>query len=249
MNPIKNVLRTLLNTCGYDVRKTSHLGLDPLNDIEQILGRSPRVVFDVGAHLGETAVLYAKKFPRATIHSFEPSPKTFAELQAVLKPYPNVRAVNVALGDAKGNRTLHMNQSSGTDSLLSSAGQLSDAAMAQLTKTIVEVPVAVRTLDEYCQANDIAFIDLLKMDVQGFELEVLQGARDLLAEQRIALIYSEVSFERFYEEQPFFQDVYVRLIEQGFQLVDLYGHARSAFQALRWCDALFVHPAALKKSR
>jgi len=248
MNPMKNILKSLLNTCGYDIRKTTHLGLDPLNDIEQILGRSPHLIFDLGAHLGETAVLYAEKFPQAAIHSFEPSPKTFLALQAALKAYPNVRPVNIALGDAMGTRTLHMNQSSGTDSLLSSAGQCSDAAMAELTKTVVEVPVTMQTLDEYCRANDVQFIDLLKMDVQGFELHVLQGARRLLAEHAIALIYTEVSFESFYEGQPFFHEVYTRLIDQGFQLVDLYGHSRSLSQALRWCDALFVHPTARKKT-
>lgn len=247
MNPIKSVLKRLLNVCGYDIRKTNHLGLDPLNDIQQILGRSPCMIVDLGAHLGETAVAYAEKFPHATIHSFEPSPRTFAALKANLQAYSNVRPVNMAMGDTGGTGRLHLNESSATNSLLSSAAQVSDASISQMTKTVDEVSVTVQTLDGYCRANDIQFIDLLKMDVQGFELHVLQGARRLLVEQQIALIYTEVSFEPFYEGQPFFQDVYARLINHGFQLVDLYGHTRSPCRALRWCDALFVHPATLKK--
>jgi len=226
----------------------THLGLDPLNDIEQILGRSPRLIFDLGAHRGETAMAYAEKFPQATIHSFEPSPKTFAALEANVRAYSNVRPVNIAMGDTEGTRRLHLNESSATNSLLSSVPEFSDVSIAQLTRTVDEVTVAVQALDDYCRANNIQFIDLLKMDVQGFELRVLQGARRLLTEEGIALIYTEVLFESLYQGQPFFPDVYARLIDHGFQLVDLYGHARWPNQAARWCDALFVHPAALKKS-
>ncbi len=78
MKSPKSLLRKFFLTLGYDIRKTSHIGLDPCSDIQRLFGRrSLSVIFDVGAHTGESAIDYADQFPDATIYSFEPSPATY----------------------------------------------------------------------------------------------------------------------------------------------------------------------------
>jgi FkbM family methyltransferase len=243
---MKTLIKRALAWCGYDLRKTSQVGLDALNDVQRILGaHAPQTILDVGAHHGETAVDLARKFPRAAIHSFEPCPATFAELKANVGRFPNVTPVNLALGDQSGRQTLHVNQFSATNSLLAASAQIADPVTRDLLACREEVAIAVTTLDAYCEAKGIAFVDLLKMDVQGFELHVLRGAERFLAAKKVLMIFTEASFEALYEGQAAFTELYARLAAQGFQLVDLYGHTRNARQGIRWCDLLFVNPSAL----
>jgi len=230
---------------GYDIRKVSHIGLDVINDIEAIYRPgSPRIIFDVGAHRGETAAVFSSRFPASQIHSFEPSPETFTALQNHVSHLKNVRPVNVALGRSAGVNTLHINKSTATNSLLCRA-RVEDKIIADLMEPVTAKTVTVQTLDEYCAGAGIEVVDVLKMDVQGFEIEVLGGGQRLLGQARIPLVYCEVSFKTLYKDQPLFEDVCRELVQNGFELVDLYGHVRSQLGSIQWCDALFVHPVAL----
>lgn len=182
MNPLKSLLKSALCLCGYELRKTSQFGLDAIRDMRQILGvAGKQTIFDVGAHEGETAVPYAENFPGATIHSFEPFPRAFGRLQSDVSRFANVKPVNLALGDKLEERLLHVNRSSPTNSILTASPQVGDGATLQLMTPVEQIPVQVVTLDAYCRDQNVSFIDLLKMDVQGYELHVLRGARRLLA--------------------------------------------------------------------
>jgi FkbM family methyltransferase len=251
MNPFKKLVRSALARCGYEIRKIAPAYESaPLKVLQDIFGRKPpRLIFDVGAHHGETASHYAQAFPDAIIHSFEPSPESFAALVSHVAHLPNVKPVNLALGDTIGERTLHLNQFSPTNSLLKNASELMDDSTAQLMKPVAELAISVRTVDDYCRSEEIEFIDLLKMDVQGFELHVLRGAQASLAAEKVAMLYLEICFEHLYEGQASFSRVYDCLIESGFQFVDFYDQVRAPHHALRWCDALFIHPAAFQRSR
>ena len=243
---MKKLIQWTLRWCGYELRKTSTVGLEVFNDVQGILGaRTVQTLFDVGAHLGETAVEWAAKYPQAVIHSFEPCGASFEQLQANVRRFPKVKPVNLALGDRIGCQNLHVNAFSATNSLLAAAPQIGDPTTKDLLACTGEVSIQVSTVDAYCQENGIEFLDVLKMDVQGFELQVLRGAERFLKEQRIAFIFTEVSFEALYQGQAAFPELYARVSEQGFQLVDLYGHVRNAHHGIRWCDLLFVNPATL----
>ena len=81
-------------------------------------------------------------------------------------------------------------------------------------------------------------IDFLKIDVQGYELEVLKGsARSLLD---VAVIYIEVSFVELYKQQPLFFDIHAFLTKFGFKLFNLYELSSSTTGRLLWCDAVYI---------
>src|SRR5262249_51839825 len=80
----------------------------------------------------------------------------------------------------------------------------------------------MKTLDEYCVENDIPTIDILKSDTQGFDLEVIKGARELLTRKAIHLIYMEVILSDMYKGLPTVEEIYTFLTEQGFDLVSFY---------------------------
>ena len=105
-----------------------------------------------------------------------------------------------------------------------------------------EVPVVA--LDDYCAEAGLTRVDLLKIDTQGFELNVLTGAERLLRSGAVRAVYLEVNFAPLYEGQPRADAVLAHLWDRGYDLVTFYGqHYRRGRAA--WTDALFAHRSAL----
>src|SRR5688572_12427974 len=105
---VKRRILHLVARGGYDIEKVQGfppyrflrripLGHDPLADAIRIHPGTIRTVFDVGAHVGQSAALFADTFAGARIHSFEPDPNSFRELQRAASGYSGVTAVNAAV--------------------------------------------------------------------------------------------------------------------------------------------------------
>lgn len=163
-----------------------------LNILRNNIGvRNAPILFDAGANVGHYTGLLMAVFPNAQIHSFEPARQTFANLQRntqerVAQYAGQVHLNNFGLSDSISEATLHYDrESSGLASLYDR--QL-DYFGIDYSKSET---VKLSTLDDYCTANNIDRIDFLKMDVEGHELKVLQGAERMLAESRIDNIQME----------------------------------------------------------
>jgi FkbM family methyltransferase len=144
---------------------------------------SARVVFDVGANIGDWTAAALRINPQAQYHCFEPSRATFAGLQE--RNFPaNVTLNNRALGAAQEQKTLHIfAERLGANSLYDRKG--TDAATQRLET------IDVDTLDDYCRRTGIDRIDMVKIDTEGHELAVLQGALEMLRAGRIETIQFE----------------------------------------------------------
>lgn len=132
------------------------------------------VVFDVGAHIGCFTLKAARKVGESgRVVSFEPSSENFKllSLNVSSNNYTNSKLFNVAVGAAPGTATLHLGNRRGTNSLLS------EANVDQVG--VEEVPI--RTLDSVAEELELSKVDFLKIDVEGFELEVLKGAQNVLS--------------------------------------------------------------------
>jgi hypothetical protein len=112
----------------------------------------------------------------------------------------------------------------------------SGAAWGEVVRTS---RVAVTTLDAFAEQQQLPFIHLLKSDTQGFELEVFKGARKLMAQSRILLIFCEVIFSDMYEGLPRFHEILQFMEENGFTLVSVY-EQRFKNGVVSWADVLFV---------
>lgn len=147
------------------------------------------VVLDVGANTGSYAAAVARLAPSARIIAFEPHPATFRRLQERLAAIDrgHVEAVNLAVGDASGILELH----DFADADGSTQASLSAEAVALYGAGVVSHPVEVTTLDDFLAARDIGCVDYLKIDTEGYDLNVLKGARRALAEGRIRVIQFE----------------------------------------------------------
>jgi FkbM family methyltransferase len=229
-----------LHRWGYHIIRLGPdaLGGDPYQDLANLSRPARPLVFDVGANLGQTVGKLRKVLPEATIHSFEPGPGTFAQLQKNCRDLPGVTLWNMGLGSQPGELKFYENSQSELSSFL----PLGPEGWGEVQR---EVTVSVDTIDHFCQQHSIDFIDILKTDTQGFDLEVLKGAEQMLSGGRIGLVYTEISIAEIYQNGACLDELYGWMRGHGYRLVTFY---RMAFRGglASSTDALFAHPGYLK---
>jgi FkbM family methyltransferase len=231
---VKQIIKQLLLSAGYEVRKVStEVGLDPFRDLQRLAGTGPKVIIDVGANIGQSIWNFHHAFRQPTIHAFEPGVETFAKLQSLTSGLLGLHLNNYALGSEAGVMQFRANSRPEMSSLL-------EPSVDCWGRVEERRDTVVKTLDEYCVEQNIPAIDILKSDTQGFDLEVIKGARELLSRRAIHLIYMEVILCDMYKGLPSVDEIYSFLTEQGFNLVSFYQfqyqHPRAA-----WTDALFAN--------
>lgn len=235
MKHLRHRLRLLTrDLTGYDF----HI-YDPdrqynqFTDAVALLGAaSPITAFDVGANKGQTIDALTSAFPNATIHAFEPSPQTFAQLAPLASN--RIRLNQCGVGSAAGELEFNENDQSALSSFL----PLGPGGWGSITGT-VKVPVT--TIDEYASKNRIDHIHLLKIDTQGFDLEVIKGASKMMDEGRISLMLTEITIDGLYLGLPRFDEIYGFMADRGYVLTGFYDMKRRG-RILGWFDAMFASP-------
>lgn len=210
---------------------------------ELLSDRDVQSIFDVGANSGETTAYYHALFPKATIHSFEPFPQEFDTLAERFRGDPRVLPSQTAISNQIGRTCFHVNQNSATNSLLPSttqSGYWTDSP--QDLKHVRQLEVPITTIHAYCTQNGISAIDILKIDAQGTERRVLEGAAEELRQGSIALVHTEMQIVPVYEGQVFFYELAAYLSRFGYGLFGIYNMAYAANGQAKWCDAIFLSP-------
>lgn len=169
------------------------------------------VVFDVGANVGDYTLEILERNPRAHVFAFEPHPKNFAKLHA-LADQPNVTLFNLALGAEDGELPFfdYRNQDGSSHASL----------YREVIETLhhadsVEHKVPVRRLADIAEEQDVRHVDLLKVDTEGHEYAVFEGAEPLLRRGAIDVIHFEFN-EMNVVSRRFFKDFWDFLPEYDF---------------------------------
>jgi len=213
------------------------IGKDPLLDMIRRLKNNKPVIFDVGANIGQSIERFKKVLPNSVMYSFEPSARPFIGLREVAARYSGTNVFQAALGSSNGTLTLYENSSSDMNSFL----EMGDGGSGEV---IGKATVQVKTIDSFCAENNIDYIDILKIDAQGFDFEVIKGAKEMIAAGNIRLLYFEIIFSDMYKNVPRFSEVYDFLLDHGFIMVSLYEfHYQKDLAG--WTDGLFIHQSAL----
>jgi FkbM family methyltransferase len=238
---LRNTVSAALDRLGYEVHRKQPPGWgdDAFGDQRRLLEGAPvDTVLDLGANAGDTTHQYRTLFPSATIHAFEPFPDVHRQLAERFAADPRIRAHQLAVTDAPGRRRFYVNDAHVTNSLLPHNPASPEWAWASGDGLGRSIDVAAITLDEFCRAEGLARIDLLKMDIQGGEAMALKGAAHLLERRAVRLIYTEVLFAPLYDGQASFCDVQGILSGYGYQLFGLYNLMHGE-RGLGWGDAIF----------
>lgn len=232
----------MLNRLGIIAfRRSSRIYLpeeDSYRVVSRLVGCVNPVVIDGGAHRGGAVDTLSRLLPGATFHCFEPDPDLGPELSRRFVHAPRVHIVQAALGERTGKARFNINVSRPTSSLLPS-GESLQQDIKELSRLVEQVDVDVVAIDDYCRNNAIDRVDIIKLDLQGYDYKALLGAQTTLAGARVVLV--EVLFAELYAGCGLFPDVLRLMQEEGFQLFTLCGLHYGDNDRLLWADAIFTH--------
>jgi FkbM family methyltransferase len=192
-------------------------------------------ILDVGANEGQFAAAANRKFPAAKIISFEPLPELHETFLNKLGQNRQITIHNLALGNEKGTIDFYKNEHSGASSALVISEE-QKAAIPGTSKT-TKVQVKVDRLDSFAKELKLDGPLLLKLDVQGYERRVLEGATSLLP--TVDYILFEASFVRMYENEPLFAEMHEFLGRLGFEVVGPVGFLEASNNLILQMDFLY----------
>ena len=176
-----------------------------------------RHVLDVGANRGQFALLISDLFPDSRIDCFEPIPSCVDSLRANLG-LDSGAIHEFAVSDHEGRASFNISFAEDSSSLLEIGSEQTSRFPGTGQRTTMTVDCV--TLDHWAEGRNLARPTLLKIDVQGSEMQVLAGAADLLAS--LDYVYAEVSFIELYVGQVLATDIIAFLLEHGFELEGVY---------------------------
>jgi FkbM family methyltransferase len=181
-----------------------------------LLDAGIKSILDIGANTGQFARLAHEVFPGAAVYSFEPLPDCFEQLKTALPAGADFHPINCALGREEGTLEFRRAKHTPSSSFLKMT-KLHEEAFPESEGGQEERPlsVAVRTLDSVARELPLREQILLKIDVQGYEANVLAGGAETV--RRAAAVIMETSFRRLYEGQPLFDEIYETMRGLGFE--------------------------------
>ena len=188
------ILKDFLYRKGYKINKinkNSLLNDNPFLGVQSKIGSSP-IIFDVGANQGQTILKIKSLFPDSNLHSFEPSKICFKELSQKFENNEKLILNNLAVGAERGVLEFNEYSWSALNSFLKRAYSKSGIIDSYFVDII--------TVDDYCRKNNIRYINLLKTDTEGFELNVLKGASKMMSKNKVqfVFVYLKLFFEGFH---------------------------------------------------
>ncbi|HTX19079.1 MAG TPA: FkbM family methyltransferase [Bacteroidota bacterium] len=200
------------------LRRIGLLGEKPVRGIipKKVIARfvpSDPIVIEAGAHVGVDTVEMAKRWPRGTIYAFEPVPELFEQLRLNTNRYRNVRCFQSAVGDKTGMTEIHISTgaSDGSSSLLNPKEHLRIHPDVLFPRSVT---VPITTLDDWAMKNAVSRVDLLWLDLQGYELRTMMSSPKVLS--TVSAIHSEVMLIESYEGNSLYKDLRPWLESAGF---------------------------------
>lgn len=213
----RRLIQLILTFFGWFGLRISRKSRDEMSQIAATLDHmGTTVLFDIGANVGKFARSVKTAGFRGKVVCFEPLPDAHAQLLANTASFPDVVVhERVALGDEAGSTTINVAGNSVSSSLLKMLPSHSDVSPESSYVSAVETEVRRldQVFDAYASANDVVF---LKIDTQGYETHVLDGAGAYL--DRVDGLLLELSLVPLYEGQSLWKDIVDRLYEAGFTL-------------------------------
>jgi FkbM family methyltransferase len=227
------------------------LGLDIVQAVDSLGGHLDAVfgrlgidhVLDVGAHRGDYGAFLRRLGYRDRITSFEPVEETFRSLSARCARDPLWDCYRLALGGHNGTGTIKVTQGTDLSSFLAPSRYGLDR-FPGLTKVVREEEVRLRRLDSLLPSLFDAGTDrlFLKIDAQGWDLEVLRGAEEVLP--LVTAVQMEIAVKPIYEHMPTCLDALGHLERRGFEVTGLFPVTRDDELRVLEFDLIVIRTSA-----
>jgi FkbM family methyltransferase len=203
-----------------------------------ISGLGLSTVVDIGANRGQFALCVRRLYPTANIFSFEPLQKPASKYLKVFKNDGRAQLINKAVALRSGSAAMHVARWDVSSSLLPIAQAQHDNF--PFTEESRQEIVSTAPLNECLEKSAIMGTAMLKLDVQGYELAVLQGCESLL--ERFKYVYVEASFIELYVGQALATDVTAHLFARGYKLICIANLSNGSSKRPIQADFLFSTP-------
>lgn len=207
------------------------------------------VIIDGGAHFGNVTEYFLRMFDQCHVHAFEPEPAALAKLAARFDGEERVSVVDRALAEKRAYRRQRLYVGGQSGEMSSLVQRPPETQRRYYRHTLDEsVLVEVDSIDQYCEEQGIEQVHIVKLDIQGTELEALKGASNLLTSEAIQLIYTEILFVPMYDAEVSAFSTWEFMRSMGYELFDIYHIGRSLVnRRIKYADALFVSPQVVEK--
>jgi FkbM family methyltransferase len=242
---MKSIIKFLLGRLGYRFAKVDFYenwvnidnvsNLDFYYSIKNLFSKDRNICcFDIGANIGQTSKKLCSYFPNSTIYCFEPVGETYKLLEKNVREHSNIQTFNLAMGASAGEAEIFHRANSEWNSLVKSLNE-----NAKNTDAVSEV-IKVDTIDNFVKEKKISKIDFLKSDTEGFEMEVLRGAKYCLENQLIDMIYVEVGFSKMDSQHTYFNRLMEELENYHFGFSGLFEKSYTKQNTILYANALFI---------
>jgi FkbM family methyltransferase len=230
---LKNI-KKLFNIFGADIirrRKT-------FNQIYKDNLKKNPIIFDIGANEGQSIKRFNYIFPESIIYSFEPIKESFDK---IIKLYNkrNFIVNNFALGEKEEKKKFYINKHSFTSSFFKINNKYKE--LHDFDKAHITANTKVTTLDKYIKLHNIKKIDILKIDTQGYELNILKGAKLALKKKIIKFIELEIIIADYYKKKINLHDIDLIMSKNNYYLYNIENFCYDKNGKLKWFDMLYMN--------
>jgi len=215
----------------------------PLDVLKWLPKSSPITFFDVGAHAGEFSKSICGEYQIKKGILIEPIARLMPALKTAFPDTKTFEIINAAVSDTSGEADFYFNEDADFVSSLLRIDNKGEAFASLKFNDPALTKTRAVTLDQLTKDNQLQYVDLLKIDVQGAEHLVLKGGAETLKITR--LVYTEFSYRPLYADSSTFFELYTLLYQNHFMLVEVGRGYSSPNGELLQGDALFINKALL----
>jgi FkbM family methyltransferase len=208
-------INRLINKTGFDVRRFPSGNYRML--LKYLKDNSITDCFDVGANTGQYAKFIRSAGFNGKIFSFEPQSKAFGQLSKSAKSDSQWQIYNIGLGDSDGKTIINISKNSVSSSILDISQSLVETAPD--TKYISKEEIQINRLDTFIKGINFTDRFFLKIDAQGFESKILEGAAGCF--NNIYALQLELAYVPLYKEEKLFDEMREFIESSGFYLSSL----------------------------